>query len=122
MLNPPRDRSIAWSAPNFIGAGTLLMGAHGGAVDHRVFILCVGSQLLKYPLPDTVFSPTAEAMVNVFTVIETIRQVLPENTRAVPMEHRPDEQEVIRRGYAYRKRKRQRGVAVVIEADRPLAA
>ena len=75
-----------------MGAGTVLMGAHDGAVDHRVFIVGRCGQLLKSPLPDTGFSPTAEAMVNVFTVTETLRQVPPGDTRAVPIEHRLHEQ------------------------------
>jgi hypothetical protein len=38
-LNPLRDRPIL---ANFLGAGVVLMGAHDGAVDRRVFIVSVG--------------------------------------------------------------------------------
>jgi hypothetical protein len=30
----------------------MLVGAHDGAVDHRVFIVCIGSEMLEDPLPD----------------------------------------------------------------------
>jgi hypothetical protein len=42
-----------WPGPYrlFLGAGTVLMGAHDGAVDHRVFIVRVGGQMLKNAFP-----------------------------------------------------------------------
>jgi hypothetical protein len=80
------------------------MGAHNGAVDHRVFIVGVSGQMLKNPFPDTRFCPTAEAAVNVFPVTETFRQVPPGNTGTVSVENRLHEQAVIRRGYPNRAR------------------
>ena len=80
------------------------MAAHDGAVDHRVFIVGLRGQVLKNPLPDAGFGPTAEAAVNVLPVTETLRKVPPGDTSAVPIEHRLHEQPVIRRGYAYRAR------------------
>jgi hypothetical protein len=34
----------------------MLMGANDGAVEHRVFIIGIGGQMLKYPFPDAGFS------------------------------------------------------------------
>ncbi len=77
MLNPPRERPMAWSSRSFLGAGTVLMGPHNGAVDHRVFVVEVGGKMLKHPLPDTGFGPTAEASVDVLPVAEAFRQIAP---------------------------------------------
>jgi hypothetical protein len=52
VLNPPRECPIAWSWPAFFRACTVLIGPHDGAVDHRIFIVSIGRQLLKDPLPD----------------------------------------------------------------------
>ena len=41
VLSPPRERPIAWSSPAFLGDGAMLVGAHNGAVDHRVFVVGV---------------------------------------------------------------------------------
>jgi hypothetical protein len=46
LLGPPRDRPIAWS-PSFFRAGTVLVGAHNGAVDHRVFIVGTVGEMLS---------------------------------------------------------------------------
>jgi hypothetical protein len=56
----PPDRLVN---AGFFGAGTVLMGAHDGAVDHRVFIVRVGGQMQKNSFPDTSLGPTAEAAV-----------------------------------------------------------
>jgi hypothetical protein len=53
VLKPPRDRPIAWSSPAFFRAGAVLMRAHDGAVDHRVFVVGVGREMQKDPLPDS---------------------------------------------------------------------
>ena len=84
VLNPPLDRPIAWPMPTFWGNGTVLMGAHDGAVDHCLFIVRLCGQPLKNALPDPGFSPTADATVN---VLPALRQV-----RTVPIEHRLHEQ------------------------------
>lgn len=43
----------------------MLMRAHDGAVDHRIFVVGIGSQIGKDPLPDTSFGPTAEPLMNI---------------------------------------------------------
>jgi hypothetical protein len=37
------------------------MGAHNGAVDHRVFVVGIGREMLENPLPDAGFGPPAES-------------------------------------------------------------
>jgi hypothetical protein len=50
----------------FFSSGTVLMSPHNGAVDHRVFIIGIDREMLKYPLPDPGFRPPAETSVDVF--------------------------------------------------------
>ena len=98
VLSPPRERPIAWSTPSFFGAGTVLMGARDGAVDHRVFVVRVGGQMLKNLFPDAGFRPAAEAAMNVLPVTEALREISPGNAGTVPVERCLHEQAVIRRG------------------------
>jgi hypothetical protein len=42
-------RSPDWSSPALGGAGAMLVGAHDGAVDHRVFVVGIRGEMLKYP-------------------------------------------------------------------------
>jgi len=58
VLNPPLLRPIAWSSPSFfLSAGAVLMCAHDGAVDHRVFVVCIGRQHFEDLLPCTTLRP-----------------------------------------------------------------
>jgi hypothetical protein len=99
VLNPPGDRPIAWPTPAFLGAGTVLMGAHDGAVDHRVFIARVGGQMLENPFSGASFGPPAESAVNILPVTEALRRIPPGNASAIAVEHRLHEQVIIRRCY-----------------------
>jgi hypothetical protein len=76
------------------------MGAHNGAIDHRVFIVGIGSQMLKDPLPDAGFRPTAEPGVYLLPITEALRQVAPWNAGTITIEHCLDEQPVIPRRYS----------------------
>jgi hypothetical protein len=80
----------------------MLMGANDGAVEHRVFIIGIGGQMLKYPLPDTGFGPTAEAPVHVDAIAEAFGQIAPRHASPTAVENRVDEQPIVRRGYADR--------------------
>jgi hypothetical protein len=64
---------MAWSSPAFFGAGAMLMGAHNGAVDHRVFIVGLGREMLKDALPDSGLCPAAEAPMHVLPIAEALR-------------------------------------------------
>ena len=65
----------------------MLMGAHYGAVDHRIFLVGVGRQMLKDPLPDALCRPAAEAPMDVFPAAEPFGQVTPRHTCAVSKEY-----------------------------------
>src|SRR4051794_10275869 len=88
----------------FSGAGAVLMGAHDGAVDHRILGVSVPGQALKNPLPDTGFSPAAEAAMDVLAVAKALRQVAPGDAGAIAVENGIDEQAVVRGGPTNRPR------------------
>jgi hypothetical protein len=67
------------------------MGAHDGAVDHRVLIVSVPGEMLENPLPDSGFGPAAEAPMHVLPVTEALWKVAPGATRPVTVEHSLDE-------------------------------
>ena len=75
VLSPPRERPMAWSSPFFWAPAAMLVGAQHGAVDHRVFVIGVGYEMLKHPLPDTTFGPTAEPSVDLCPLTEPLRQI-----------------------------------------------
>ena len=57
VLSPPRLRPRASFWSFFGGVGTVLMGAHDIAVEHRIFVVGIGGQMLKDVLPDPRFQP-----------------------------------------------------------------
>src|ERR1700722_19191069 len=67
----------------FLGAGAMLMGAHNGAVDHRIFVVGVCCEILEHPLPDTAFGPTAEPPMHLNSVTEPLRQIAPRHPRTI---------------------------------------
>jgi hypothetical protein len=91
VLNPPRERPIAWSSPTFLGAGAVLMSAHDGAVDHRVFVVGIRGQVAEKPFPNARLGPSAEASVHVLPIPEALRQVTPRNAGTIAVEYRLDE-------------------------------
>ena len=100
VLRPPRERPMAWFSPAFFGAPALvLMGAHDGAVDHRIFVVGILGQVLEDALPDAGLGPATEAAVDVLPVAKTLRQVTPGDAGAIAVEHGVDEQAVICRGH-----------------------
>jgi hypothetical protein len=46
----------------------MLMGTHNRAVDHRVFVIGIASQVLEYLLQDAAFSPPAPASVRILPI------------------------------------------------------
>src|ERR1700722_9395834 len=77
----------------------MLMGAHNGTVDHGIFVVGVGCEVLKHPLPDTAFGPTAEPPVHLNAVTEPLRQIAPRHPGTITIEHRLHEQPIVRRGH-----------------------
>jgi hypothetical protein len=102
VLNPPRERPIAWSSPAFFRAGTVLMGTHNGAVDHGIFVVGLRCQKLKELLPDSGFGPSAEALVHVLPIAEVLRQIAPGDASPVAIQHGFDKQAVVGCGHSDR--------------------
>ena len=73
------------------------MGAHDGAVDHRVFVVGVCGEMLKHPLPHTAFGPTAEPQVDLCPVAEPLRQIAPWHPGTITIKHGLDEQSIVGR-------------------------
>src|SRR5205085_8853637 len=84
----------------FFRAGAVLMGAHDGAIDHRIFVVGIGRELLEDALPDTGFGPAGEAPVHVVPVAEPLWQIAPRDAGTVAIQPRFDEPAVVRRGHA----------------------
>ena len=85
-----------------MGAGAVLMGAHNGAVDHRIFVVGICGEMLKYPLPHPAFGPTTEPQMDLCPVTEPLRQIAPWHAGTITVEHRLDEQPIVRRGHPHR--------------------
>src|SRR3954471_23674895 len=81
--------STSWDL--FGGAGAMLMGAHDGGVDHRIFVVGIRRQMLEHLRPNPRLGPSAEATMHLDAIAETLRQVTPRNTGAEPVQHRFDE-------------------------------
>ena len=75
------------------------MGAHNGAVDHRILVVGVCGEILKHPLPYTAFGPTAEPQVDLYPVAEPLRQIALRHPGTITIEHGLDEQPIISRGH-----------------------
>ena len=95
MLNPPRERPIAWSSPAFLCAGAVLMGAHDGAVEHRVFVVSIPCEMLENPLPDPRPGPAAEPPMHILPITEPLGQIAPGDAGTVAVKNGLDEQPII---------------------------
>jgi hypothetical protein len=73
VLNPPLLRPIAWSSPSFLSAGAVLMRAHDGTVDHRVFVVRIGRQYFEDHLPCAALRPAQKTRMNLDRVAKTFR-------------------------------------------------
>ena len=93
-----RRVSARWPGPHrlFFGAGAMLVGAHNGAVAHRIFVVGVCCEMLKHPLPATTFGPTAEPSVDLCPLTEPLRQIAPWHPGTIAVQHRLDEQPIVR--------------------------
>src|SRR3954452_24259361 len=80
------------------------MGAHDGAVDHRIFVVSLCSEVLEHPLPDAGAGPAAEAPLHLDAVSKTLRQVTPGDPGSIPVEHSLHKQPVVPRCHPDRTR------------------
>ena len=78
----------------------MLVGAHDGAVNHRIFVVGLSSEVLEEALPYPFLGPAAEPLVRVLPVAKPFRQVAPRNSGAVAVEHRFDEATIVAGGDA----------------------
>jgi len=99
VLNPPRLWPIAWSSSFFGGAGAVLVRPNNGAVDHGVFVVGVGGQMLKDALPHGALGPATEPPVRVLPITKALGQIAPGNSSAVPIHNRFDESAIVAGGY-----------------------
>jgi hypothetical protein len=86
---------MAWSWSFFGGAGAVLMRADYGAVDHRVFVVGVGGEMVEDLLPDPALGPAAEPTMGILPIAEALRQIAPWDAGAVTIEHRFDEAAIV---------------------------
>ena len=73
VLNPPRERPIAWSLRAFLSPRTMLVGSYNGTVDHPILIVSIGGELLEHVLPHAGFCPAAETPMRILPIAEAFR-------------------------------------------------
>jgi hypothetical protein len=75
----------------------MLMGTHNRAVDHRVFVIGIASQVLEYLLQDAAFSPSAPASVRILPIAKPFWQITPRHSGSIPIKNSIYKQAVIGR-------------------------
>src|SRR5271169_6640494 len=76
------------------------MRPHDGAVEHRIFVVGIGGQMLEDLLPDPGFGPPSEPAMGILPVAQALRQIAPRDAGAVAIEHRLDEATIVLSGRA----------------------
>ena len=95
VLSPPPERPIAWCLPALLGARTVPMSAHNGAVDYGVFIAGIRGQMLDDPLPEAGFGPTTKPCAQ-----PSGRRNAPRSSHGILARYRLNEQSVAARGHS----------------------
>ena len=78
----------------------MLVGAHDGAVNHRIFVVGLGGQVLEEAVPHPFLGLAADWLVRVLPVAKPVRQVAPRNSGAVAIQHRFNEAAIVAGGDA----------------------
>src|SRR5271170_1251019 len=78
------------------------MRPHNGAVEHRIFVVGIGGEMLEDLLPDPGFGPPSEPAMGILPVAQALRQIAPRDAGAVAIEHRLDEATIVLSGRANR--------------------
>src|SRR5215472_10740452 len=73
----------------------MLVRPNDRAVDHRIFVIGVGGQMLEDFLPDAGLAPAAEPLMGILPVAQSLRQITPGDAGAVAIEHRLYESTVV---------------------------
>ncbi len=84
----------------FQRAGAVLMRPNDRAVDHRVFVIGIGGQMLEDLLPDAGLASAAERLGDWKNTHRRFRQITPRNSGAVAIDHQLDEATVVFGSYA----------------------
>jgi hypothetical protein len=72
------------------------MGAHDGAVDHRIFIVGIAREVLE-EAANPLLGPARVAPMGVLSIPEALRQVAPGDPGAIAIEHGFDKSAVVLR-------------------------
>lgn len=99
MLNPPRERPSAW-LPSFLGAGSVLEGEYGGAVDEQDLQVRIVADHSDHTRPYPLFAPAREPGIRGMPVAQRRVQIAPRRAGACYPQHRFDKQTVVLGGYA----------------------
>ena len=73
----------------------MLAGPNNRAVDLGILVVCLGSQHLKDPLPNTTLAPAHVASMNHPKVAKAFGQIAPGNAGAITIEHCLDKEAII---------------------------
>src|SRR4051795_7479402 len=82
----------------------MLMSAHDGAVDHRIFIVSLCGEVLEHAFPNAGDGPAAEASLHLDPIPKTLRQITPGNPGPIAVEHSFDKHPVVPRRHTNRSR------------------
>src|SRR4051812_14960998 len=80
----------------------MLMSAHDGAVDHRIFIVSLCGEVLEHAFPNAGDGPAAEASLHLDPIPKTLRQVTPRDPGPIAVEHSLDKQPIVPRCHTNR--------------------
>src|SRR3954471_13609139 len=80
----------------------MLMSAHDGAVDQRIFVVSLSGEVLEHAVPNAGDGPAAEASLHLDPVPETLRQVTPGNPGQIAVKDSLDKQPIVPRCHTNR--------------------
>ena len=61
----------------------MLVRADNGGIDHHVFVVVIARQLLENARENPALGPPAEALVDDFSITETLRKITPRDARSI---------------------------------------
>src|ERR1700712_4068480 len=82
----------------------MLMSAHDGAVDHRIFVVSFSGEVLEHAFPNAGDGPAAEASLHLDPIPETLRQVTPRDPGPIAVKDSLDKQPIVPRRHPNRPR------------------
>src|SRR5690606_32202951 len=94
-----RRASARWPGPRrlFLSAGTVLVRADDGGVEHHELVVSLARQGLEHPCKHAAFTPSPVAPVGGLPVPVPLRQITPGNAGAIAVDDGIDEQPVVGR-------------------------